>query len=82
MRGYLYDPHTHTAETSRCGHLPAAEVVDRYVKSGFTGLVVTDHLHPEYLSRIDTEHDWQKTMDHRFDDVRLKKIYPNALKVE
>ena len=46
MNGYLYDPHTHTAETSKCGHLPAAEVVDRYVKNGFTGLVVTDHLHP------------------------------------
>ena len=27
-------------------------------------------------------HSWQKTMDQRFDDVRLKKIYPNALKVE
>lgn len=31
VNGYLYDPHTHTAETSKCGHLPAAEVVDRYV---------------------------------------------------
>lgn len=63
MQGYLYDPHTHTAETSKCGHLPAADVVERYVKHGFSGLVVTDHLHPEYLSRIDTEHDWQKAMD-------------------
>ena len=27
-------------------------------------------------------HSWQKTMDQKFDDVRLKKIYPNALKVE
>ena len=26
MDGYLFDPHTHTAETSKCGHLPAAEV--------------------------------------------------------
>lgn len=25
---------------------------------------------------------WQKTMDQKFDDARLKKIYPNALKVE
>ena len=25
---------------------------------------------------------WQKTMDQKFDDGRLKKIYPNALKVE
>ena len=46
MQGYLYDPHTHTSETSKCGHLPAAEVVERYVKNGFSGLVVTDHLHP------------------------------------
>ena len=29
MKEYLYDPHTHTAETSKCGHLPAAEGVDR-----------------------------------------------------
>ena len=27
-------------------------------------------------------HSWQKTMDQKFDDGRLKKIYPNALKVE
>jgi hypothetical protein len=64
MNGYLYDPHTHTSETSKCGHLPAADVVDRYVRNGFSGLVVTDHLHPEYLSRIDTQHSWDAVMDH------------------
>lgn len=73
MQGYLYDPHTHTAETSMCGRLPAAEVVDRYVKNGFTGLVVTDHLHPEYLSHVDTEHDWQKVMDHYLAGYRASK---------
>ena len=52
MGNYLYDPHTHTAETSRCGKLPAAEVVERYARSGFAGLAVTDHLHPEYLSAL------------------------------
>ena len=64
MNGYLYDPHTHTSETSKCGHLPAADVVDRYVRNGFSGLVVTDHLHPEYLSRIDVQHNWDAVMDH------------------
>ena len=73
MQGYLYDPHTHTSETSKCGHLPAAEVVERYVKNGFSGLVVTDHLHPEYLSRIDTEHDWQKAMDHYLTGYKASK---------
>lgn len=73
MQGYRYDPHTHTSETSKCGHLPAAEVVERYVKNGFSGLVVTDHLHPEYLSRIDTEHDWQKAMDHYLTGYKASK---------
>lgn len=73
MDGFLFDPHTHTAETSKCGHLPAAEVVDRYVACGFSGLCVTDHLHPEYLSRIDTEHDWQKVMDHYLSGYHASK---------
>ena len=73
MDGYLFDPHTHTAETSKCGHLPAAEVVDRYVRHGFSGLVVTDHLHPEYLSRIDTDHDWNKVIDHYLSGYRASK---------
>ena len=30
----------------------------------FSGLVVTDHLHPEYLSRIDTDHNWDHVIDH------------------
>lgn len=64
MKGYLYDPHTHTSETSKCGKVSAAETVNRYHKNGFTGLVVTDHLHPEYLSWVDTDHDWDKVMDH------------------
>lgn len=73
MNGYLYDPHTHTAETSKCGHLSAAEVVDRYVAKGFSGLVVTDHLHPEYLSRIDTQHSWDAVMDHYLSGYHASK---------
>ena len=75
MNGYLYDPHTHTAETSKCGHLPAADVVDRYVRNGFTGLVVTDHLHPEYLSRIDTDHNWDHVMDHYLSGYHASKAH-------
>ena len=73
MNGYLYDPHTHTAETSKCGHLFAAEVMDRYVRNGFSGLVVTDHLHPEYLSRIDTQHNWDMVMDHYLSGYHASK---------
>ena len=64
MNGYLYDPHTHTSETSKCGHLFAAEVVDRYVRNGYSGLVVTHHLPPSYLSRVDTTHNRDIVTDH------------------
>ena len=73
MNGYLYDPHTHTAEPSKCGHLFAADVVDRYVRNGFSGLVVTDHLPPEYLSRIDTQHNWDMVMDHYLSGYHASK---------
>ena len=48
-------------------------MVDRYVRHGFSGLVVTDHLHPEYLSRIDTDHDWNKVIDHYLSGYRASK---------
>lgn len=63
MGSYLYDPHTHTKETSMCGRMSAAEIVDRYVSKGFAGIAVTDHLHPEYLSHVDKEHNWDKVID-------------------
>lgn len=31
---------------------------------------------------IKAEHGWQEIMDERFDDQRMKRIYPNAIKVE
>ena len=73
MNGYLYYPHAHTAETSKCGHLFAADVVDRYVRNGLSGLVVTDHRHPEYLSRIDTQHNWDMVMDHYLSGYHASK---------
>jgi len=45
---YLYDTHIHTVETSPCGRIPAAETVDYYAAHGYSGLVITDHLHSEF----------------------------------
>ena len=73
MIGYLYDLHTHTRETSKCAYVSAALTVERYHKNGFAGLVVTDHLQPEYLDRVDTDHDWQKVMDHFLSGYKAAK---------
>lgn len=73
MPGYLYDPHTHTSETSRCGKVPAADMVDLYIERGFAGIVVTDHLHPEYLRHVDKNSDWDAVMDHFLSGYQASK---------
>lgn len=40
---YLWETHLHTAETSRCGHVPAAEMIAACKVAGYHGVVVTDH---------------------------------------
>lgn len=60
---YIYDTHIHTIETSPCGKIPAVETVDHYAAHGYTGLVITDHLHPEFLAKVDEDHDWDHVVD-------------------
>lgn len=79
MEGFLYEPHAHTAETSKCGHLPAAEVVERYAAKGFSGLAVTDHLHGEYLSRVDRGGSWDAVVDHFLTGYRAAKARGDQL---
>ncbi len=45
MGHFLFDTHVHTAEASPCGRLPARQMVRLYRDAGYSGLVVTDHLH-------------------------------------
>lgn len=40
---FRFDTHVHTLEVSFCGHVPAAEMVELYVKAGYSGFIVTDH---------------------------------------
>lgn len=43
---YKYELHCHTREVSRCGRVPAAEIVRRYANEGWNGIVITDHFSP------------------------------------
>lgn len=45
METYLYETHLHTAESSICAQLPAAEMVRRFHAAGYTGVVITDHFY-------------------------------------
>jgi len=55
-KGFLYETHLHTMETSACSRSSAKDLVKAHYKKGYTGIVVTDHFFngncriPSYLS--------------------------------
>lgn len=42
---YKYELHMHTSQGSACGKTSGADMVDFYIKSGYAGMVVTDHFY-------------------------------------
>ncbi len=40
---YLYETHCHTKRTSACSRLTADDIVEVYLKNGYTGVFITDH---------------------------------------
>ena len=57
---YKYELHLHTMETSRCGHVRAADQVNAYHRLGYQGVCITDHLHSTYIDLMDCHDDWQE----------------------
>ena len=57
---YRYELHLHTAETSKCGKVRAADQIRTYHRLGYQGVCVTDHLHNSYLSLMDCHDDWHE----------------------
>lgn len=57
-----FDLHVHSAETSKCGTVPAKELISAYKRCGYDGVVITDHLHETYISLQNCRDDWQECM--------------------
>ncbi len=55
-----FDLHVHTAETSKCGIVAAADLVTAYKAAGYDGFTITDHLHEGYVSLQNCRDDWQE----------------------
>lgn len=48
----LFDSHVHTSEVSFCGKVPAMEMVRRYKKAGYEGIIITDHYYGGYFDSL------------------------------
>ncbi len=58
---YLYETHTHTAESSPCGQVTSKRIAEIYSDSGYSGLIVTDHVSKGGC--VAKNGDWQNTAD-------------------
>lgn len=55
MKLYQFETHCHTAETSPCGIISAAQAVDGIKAAGYTGTFITDHFYSRYFERKDMQ---------------------------
>lgn len=78
-RQYKFDTHMHTAETSKCGKIAAADLVDRYKAGGYDGIVITDHLHEKYISLLYCFDHWDTCVDRFLDGYKRAKKRGDAV---
>lgn len=62
---YKYDLHVHTKEVSPCGWLNATYVTDRYIESGYAGIVLTDHFRSDFFEGC-SEGQWEDRVKYYF----------------
>jgi predicted metal-dependent phosphoesterase TrpH len=68
MRGeempFKTELHAHTKETSNCGEVPAAELIEAYINAGYSTVVITDHLSTHTYFRYDYGNmSWDEKID-------------------
>lgn len=64
MKKYLYEMHFHTKDTSNCANVKAENAVEEYIKAGYDGIVVTDHLSTSTYMKYGRELlPWKKKVD-------------------
>lgn len=66
---YKTEMHCHTSEISRCSNETGAEVVEKYLRFAYSSVVITNHIHSNYLPG----NTWREQIDNYFDAIELAK---------
>lgn len=67
MKQYLIETHCHTDESSNCGRMAAAEAVKLYYSMGYSGMLITDHLHNytfRTLKKTNPDPSWEEKIEY------------------
>jgi len=70
MKNFRYELHCHTRESSKCGRIPARDVVKRHRDAGYQGIVITDHFNEENF-QLSPMKSWGKRVDRFLKGFRL-----------
>lgn len=57
-----WETHTHTGEISPCGAVSAADTVETYIREGYAGVVITNHLSRYGLQYV-KDQAWEQQVD-------------------
>jgi len=76
---YRYELHLHTSETSKCGHVAAADQIAAYKALGYQGVCVTDHLHNAQIAYFNVADDWNVIVDRYLAGYRAAKAAGDAV---
>lgn len=64
MDKFICEMHAHTSNTSRCAHISAEDLIKDYIKAGYDGIVITDHLSPSTFERFEGKAiSWKEKID-------------------
>jgi len=69
MNTYKYELHAHTLESSLCGRVAAAQVVNMHKNAGYQGIVITDHFNEENFQARQAS-SWNDMIDRYLDGYR------------
>ena len=67
------ETHLHTDESSRCGKVPAREMVELYHKAGFKTLFVSDHFQAKSFDKMGDDLTWEQKVDKLLEGYRAAK---------
>jgi len=73
---YRFEIHCHTAESSSCGRVKAERLVELYLRAGYDGVVITDHLNPDNPRKLLENEGIPLTFEHQVE--RLLRGYKLA----
>jgi len=62
LNRYKIELHAHSSESSRCGSVKAAELVEKYINAGYSALVLTDHYYARFFDKF-SNLSWEKQLE-------------------